>query len=250
MTLDAPQLFRTLGSGARLWALAAHEVADDTWLAFSGQENLNYNLACSQSASGDVLARCCLEPMLAQGHPGVIMVRGPGLAAVAPLADAGWVVCGALPLMLASAAPAVDVDPTGARPLLHDDLPEARQVLATTYGLDPGTVLAAIPDQAVEAPDMHVWGIFDGERMAACGTFIIGADGIAVGWSMATLPEYQRSGFGRRLLVTLLKDYLGHGMTGMLIQGSVAGQRLYRGAGFHPIEFWQLWSRPRWTLGT
>jgi len=250
MTLDAAQLFRTLGSGARLWALAAHEVADETWLAFSGEENLNYNLACSQSASGDVLARRCLEPMLAQGHPGVIMLRGPGLAAVGPLADAGWVVCGALPLMLVSAPPTVDVEQACARPLVHDDLPEARQVLATTYGLDAGTVLAAIPDQAVVGPDMHVWGIFDGDRMAACCTFLVEEDGMAVGWSMATLPEYQRIGYGRRLIVTILKRYFQQGMTGMLIQGSVAGQRLYRELGFCSVEFWQLWSRPRWTLGT
>src|SRR5580698_2428635 len=99
-------LRRTLGSAARLWSASGlHEVHDEWWLAFSGEMNVNYNMACCSSADTDVLETQCLQPLLDLGKPGIIMLGGPGLATAQKLVDANWVSVGALPLMVLATLP-------------------------------------------------------------------------------------------------------------------------------------------------
>jgi GNAT superfamily N-acetyltransferase len=143
----------------------------------------------------------------------------------------------------------VDVDSTGVRALCLEDLPAARQLLATTYGLDAGTAAAALSDHSAKEPGPRIWGLFAGDQLVACATFIRDEGGIVVVWSMATLPKFQGLGYGRRLFITAQNWHLEHGSTATLLQGTEAGQKLYRDIGFKSIEHWQLWSRPRWMLG-
>jgi GNAT superfamily N-acetyltransferase len=217
-------------------------------VAFSGETNLNYNVACSQSPSADVLEEHCLQPLLDLGQPGIVMLRGPGLAAPRPLIERSWVVVGSLPLILITEPPPVDADPTGIRMLTPDDVAAARDILEATYGLDPASAVAALPEGAMDEPGMWTWGAFDGDRLVACTTLIDGGGGIGVGWSMVTRPEYQRLGYGRRLFINMFKWHFEHGMAASVGQGSAAGIKLYRELGFHWVEYWQLWSRPRWAL--
>jgi hypothetical protein len=34
-----------------------------------------------------------------------------------------------------------------------------------------------------------------------------------------------------------------------LLQSSAAGESLSRSVGYEVVEYWQVWSRPRWVLG-
>jgi len=250
--MSSPQsdLRRTLGAAARLWAGSGrHEVDEDGWLALSGAPNVNYNLACCLSAGPDVLSDRYLQPVLDLGRPGIVMLGGPGLATAQKLVEAGWVSVGALPLMIleAAAAGAPPADP-GPRPLSLEELPLARQLLADTYGLDDASAVAAVPDRAAEDEDLAVWGLFDGDQLVASVTIAV-EDGLAVVWSMATRPECQGRGYGRRLLEMVLRHHFDRGATGSLLHSSVAGERLYRGLGYAVVDYLQLWSRPRWVLG-
>ena len=94
---------------------------------------------------------------------------------------------------------------------------------------------------------MGAWGLFDGHRLASCFTGIV-EDGLFVVWSMATRPECQGLGYGRRLLHSVLGRQFEEGVAGSLLQSSVAGQKLYRDLGYTVVEYWQLWSRPRWVM--
>jgi ribosomal protein S18 acetylase RimI-like enzyme len=138
--------------------------------------------------------------------------------------------------------------PDGGRPLTVDELPAARELLSENYGMDPTAAAVAIPDGAVYRADQSVWGIFADGEMASCVTTVVEA-GLVVIWSMATRISRQGQGFGRRLLTAVLLRQLSEGATGSLLHSSVAGERLYRGLGFTPVEYLQLWSRPRWILG-
>jgi len=243
-------LFAALGVGTRLWAASGRHVVDeDWWLAFSGSPNLRYNVAASRSRSADVLEQQCLEPLLAAGQPGIIMISGPGLASAQRLADANWVVVGALPLMLLTTKPSSSLSSEGIRLLSLEDLPSARAVVSATYGLDPDSTERALPERAFEEPGFRLWGLFAEGQLVSCFSVIVD-DGLMVGWSMATLPEFQRQGHGRRLLVELIRTQFAEGNWGLLLQGSAAGQPLYRELGFETVEYWQLWSRPRWALGS
>jgi GNAT superfamily N-acetyltransferase len=248
MIRDRAELERTYGASTRLWASAHHEVREEWWLALSGDSDVNFNLAFSSSADSAVLAEHCLQPILDQGKPGIIMMAGPALATAQFLADAQWVNIGARPLMLLQPLPAEKHDPEGVRVLAADELDLARQVIMETFGVDYASAKAAIPESVAERDDAAVWGLFEDDRLMA-SVAIIDEDGLAVIWSMATLPEIQGRGFGRRLIEVALGDHLEKGLTGSLLYSSVAGEALYRGMGYEVIEYIQMWSRPRWVLG-
>jgi GNAT superfamily N-acetyltransferase len=249
MAHRGPDLRHTLGAAARLWASPDHhDVQPEWWVACSGEMNVNYNLACCQSADNHVLVERCLQPLLDVGKPGIIMLAGPGLATSQQLAEAGWVGVGALPLMTLRELSGRDGEGTGTRALTEADLPEAREMLSDTYGLDRASAAAAVPDRAIEDEGMGAWGLFDEGRLVSSFTSVV-QDGLVVVWSMATRVGCQGHGYGRRLLETVLSRERELGAVGSLLQSSSAGERLYRSLGFTVVEHWQLWSRPRWVMG-
>ena len=240
-------LRQTLGSAARLWASPAlHEVGETWWLACSGERNVNYNVAFSQSADPDVVTQRCLQPLLDLGRPAIVMLAGPGLATAQKLVEVGWVDVGALPLMT-RAGPVVPPDGSVVRELPPAELAGARALLADTYGLDDASARAAVPDRASESGDMGVWGLYDDDRLESCVTVVV-EDGLMVVWSMATWRRSQGRGYGQRLLRAVLAHHAEAGVSGSLLQSSLAGQTLYRGLGYAEVEHWQLWSRPRWVM--
>jgi GNAT superfamily N-acetyltransferase len=246
---DVPtDLWRVLGKAGRLWARPdLLEVQEDWWISFSGQRNLNYNLACCHSSDRDTLVDRCLEPTLALKRPAIIMLSGPGLANAQQLVDSGWVTVGSLPLMVLRQLVPSGPPATGARPLTPGDLDAAREVLGECYGLDAATAAAAIPDAVAEGKDISAWGLFDGRDLVSCITGVV-QDGMVVLWSMATRADVQRQGHGRRLLEAMLGQQLADGAAGALLHASEAGEGLYRELGFTVVEYLQLWSRPRWAL--
>jgi GNAT superfamily N-acetyltransferase len=223
-------------------------MGDSWWTAFSGELSVTYNVAACQSSDNDVLVDHCLQPLLDLKKPGIIMLAGPGLATAQKLADAGWVGVGALPLMLLTDLPPSDNRETEFRSLTEEDLTEARELLADTYSLSDAAAAAAVPLRAVEDPTLGVWGLFDEGRMVSTFT---GAteEGLVVVWSMATRRHAQGNGYGRRLLDAALRSQFEAGAEGSLLQSSAAGEKLYRGLGYAVVEYWQLWSRPRWVMG-
>ncbi len=241
-------LRRTLGAAGRLWAAPEHHhVADEWWMSCSGQLNVNYNVAFCQSSDPDILLEHCLQPLLRLRRPAIIMLAGAGLATSQHLAEVGWVGVGALPLMVLTDRSGPAVDGSGVRQLTGTDLPSARELLCDTYGLDDASAVAAVPDQVIERDDMGAWGVFDGDTLASCFTGVV-EDDLFVVWSMATLRQRQGLGHGRRLLRTVLDQQFEAGVAGSLLQSSVVGQKLYLGLGYEEVDYWQLWSRPRWVM--
>jgi GNAT superfamily N-acetyltransferase len=249
MAPAAADLWRVLGSAARLWARPdLHEVADDWWTAFSGQRSVSYNLACCHSARAEVLTEHCLEPALALKKPAIVMLAGPGLTTAQKLVDSGWITVGALPLMTMRAPASSGSDTAGARALSRDELPRARRLLYDNYGIDEATAQAAVPDDAVDRPDMSAWGFYAEGRMVSSVTTVV-QEGLVVIWSMVTDAECQGRGYGRKLLEALLARQFEEGASGSLLHSSRAGEKLYRQLGYDVVEYLQLWSRPRWALG-
>ena len=246
---SASDLWRVLGSAARVWARPdLLDVHDEWWTAFSGQRNVNYNIACCHSSRPEVLTDHCLQPTLDLKKPAIVMLAGPGLATAQLLVDAGWITVGALPLMALSGPVLSSTGPDGARPLSLDELPAARGLLSDIYGLDRDAAAAALPDGAVDAADQAIWGLYVQGELVSCVSIVV-EDGLVVIWSMATRTDRQGQGHGRRLLEAVFLRQFAEGATGSLLHSSVAGEKLYRQLGFTVVEYFQLWSRPRWVLG-
>jgi GNAT superfamily N-acetyltransferase len=248
MPPDGADWWRVLGESARIWAGTGRlEIGDQYWLAFSGQANVNYNLACCRSSLPEVLVDRCLIPTSELKKPAIIMLSGAGLATTRPLVDDGWVTVAALPLMMSCLPPGAGTPVDGAAPLAADQLSAARELLADTYGLDRATAAAAIPDRVLEDGDLSAWGLHVEDRLVSCVTSVV-QDGTVVIWSMATADDSQRHGYGRQLLQSVLAHQYGQGASGSLLHSSAAGERLYRQLGYTVVEYLQLWSRPRWVL--
>ncbi len=241
--------WRVLGSAARVWARPGLlDVHDEWWRAFSGHGNVNYNIACCHSARPEVLVDHCLQPALDLHQPAIVMLAGPGLATAQLLVDAGWITVGSLPLMVLSGPVLSSTGPDGARPLTLDELPAARELLTAVYGLDRDTAAAVFPDRAIEGADQAIWGLYAQDVLVSCVSVVL-EDGLVVLWSMATRPDRQGQGHGRRLLEAVFLRQFAQGATGSLLQSSVAGEKLYRQLGFTAVEHFQLWSRPGWVRG-
>jgi GNAT superfamily N-acetyltransferase len=250
MESDHAGLLRTLGASTRLWASKGHhEVHPDTWIALSGEPDANLNLACSRSASAEVLEKECLQPLLDFAKPGIVMLTGPGLSTAQTMIDIGWVNVGAMPLMLLERRPTNGSDVEGIRALTLEDLPLARDVLADAFALNPSSAQTVLPDSVVNDATTSVWGLFEGGR-AIASMIVVREDGLAVVWSMATRRDVQGLGHGRRMLEAILVNQFDDGAQGSLLHASRAGERLYRNLGYRDVEYLQMWSRPRWILGS
>jgi GNAT superfamily N-acetyltransferase len=250
MDANPANLLRVLGSSTRVWAAAdKYEVHPEWWIALTGESNASMNLACCQSSDATILRGNCLEPILNLGKPGMIMLGGAGLGAAQTLIDEGWANVGALPLMLLTTPPAERTVSTDVRPISIDDLTSAREILVDTFSLSASTVGTVLPDSLTGRHDIEVWGLFEADRMISTVTNVR-EDDVAVVWMMATRRESQGQGHGRRLLEVVLHEQFKNGVVGSLLHSSKAGERLYRGVGYQDVEYLQLWSRPRWVLGS
>ena len=238
-----------LGRSARIWAgPRGVEAGEGWWTALSGQSNLNYNLACCHARDTGVLVDRCLDPTLRVGKPALIMLSGPGLVTAQKLVESRWVTVGALPLMALCDLSAFSTDDTGVERLDRHQLDAARHLLAECYGLDLASAETAFPDAVADRPDMAAWGLFAEGRLVSC-VATVRQDGVVVVWSMATRPDCQKRGYGRRLLETVLNLHFEQGASASLLHSSRVAEVLYAQAGYRVVEYLQLWSRPRWALG-
>jgi predicted acetyltransferase len=104
-----------------------------------------------------------------------------------------------------------------------------------------------LPDSALELPGHAAWGLFVDAAMVSCmGTAIV--DGASIVWSMATPARYRRRGYAARLLAGALAATRDDEASYSLLRSSSIGEPLYRSMGFEVLEWWQVWSRPRWVL--
>ncbi len=120
------------------------------------------------------------------------------------------------------------------------------------FCVPPELAELALPDTAAtdhpaHEPDFEAWGLYQDGSLVSGTALVRSGESVCV-WSMATPPELQGRGYGRRLLAGALGDVAARGARECLLIASPAGQRLYRALGFDLLEHWQLWTRPRWVL--
>jgi len=234
------------GLGTAPWAAFRHQVEDDWWIAMSGTNHVDYNLALLHGPTSPQVASRILEEIDAARIPALIMLTGAGLRTADTLTEAGWVSTGALPFMGKMHGTAED-DPA-VRLLESGELAEARRLAAAAFGVPEEVGAIVFADAIRERGDCRTWGLFEGGQLKCCALNVHVHDHFCVGWALSTAPEDQRSGYGRRLLraVSFRRQQTGPPIS--LLMASGAGTRLYQEPGRVTFEHWQIWSRPRWVL--
>jgi hypothetical protein len=134
------------------------------------------------------------------------------------------------------------------RRLELDELPAARALLDESFGYTPEISAAALPDTVVQLEGQSAWGIFEGDEMTTCVAIVRLGD-VLVSWSIGTPPRLRGRRYATRLFRTVLGQFAREGATLELAHASKLGEPLHRTLGFRELERWQLWSRPRWSLG-
>jgi hypothetical protein len=235
-----------LGESTVLWAGPGGFRANQSgWLALSGVKSVDYNIALCHGSSQSTGLRHTLEEVTAAGVPAIVMVAGEALADVGVLVEANWICIGATSLMARGLRGGESDE--AVRRLKLDELPCARGLVQEAFDLPAELSAVALPDALMSTEGQALWGLFEGEEMVSCTAFVRVQEA-SVGWSVATPPRFRHRGRAARLLRGVLAQNALEGATISLVYASARGEALYRELGFHELERWQMWSRPRWVL--
>lgn len=173
------------------------------------------------------------------------MVAGAATGLAGHLADHGMVCVTATPLVCVPLrAGTLDA---AFRTVPPEGRPAARALIASAFGFEAATATVALPAVAGPAGE-RVYGLREGG--ATVSTVVVAGTGpVRSVWSMATPAALQRRGYGRRLFEATMHAEAAHGVTHLVFLASPPGLPLYLAAGGGIVEYWQVWSRPRWVLG-
>jgi GNAT superfamily N-acetyltransferase len=245
--LPLAEVRRVMGASCRLWVGdGTHIVEDDWWVSLSGVGGVDYNIVCWQGADPPI--RDGLELIRKGGVPAVQMLAGPALASAQTLVESEWACIGSLPIMTFDMGTATSwVDEPVVEVVGSESLDGVQAAVRDAFGISQDLARLAVPDLAVTDPAMTLWTLVEDGVLKSCVTTIL-VDGILVGWSMATPPEFQGQGIGRRLLTTVIGRLGRSGVHRVICAASRPGYPLYVTLGFEVVEHWQMWSRPRWVL--
>lgn len=243
------QLRSLIGRSAAVWA-GRVEVEDDRWVALSGANAVDYNVAVCHGAGSATAGR---DAILAGRAPGLVMLAGRALAEAQLLVESRWACVDAVPIMSLALA-GTDADPVPAegfeeRRLGGDDIDAAQAVIASSFGIPVELGAVALPARSFDDPKVAVWGAFDAGGALLSTLILVRVEDAVVPWSMATLAAARGTGRGKRLLIAALAEARDDGASLALLQSSPTAIGFYRSCGFTELETWQIWSRPRWVLG-
>ncbi len=242
---DLPDVRTCYGMGTAVWsAHAKHQVEPDFWIALSGTRYVDYNLALIHG-DGEVASHV-VEEVRSAGLPSLIMLAGPGLRSVGVLRDEGWVCTGALPFMSKHAGIA-ESDPNFRR-LGPGELAAARALTAAAFDVPDEVGAIVYAEEQLSRSDFRTWGLFEDGTLVSCAASVYVENRYSVGWALATAPENQRAGYGRRVVRALAYERSVAGPPTSLVMATDASKHLYDQEGYLTLEYWQIWSRPRWVL--
>jgi len=244
---DLPTVRTCYGQGTAAWsAHHRHHVEPDWWIALSGTRHVDYNLALIHGDQPAEAAAQVLDEIRTAKVPAVIMLAGPGLRAVEPLKEAGWVCTGAMPFM--SKHGGIDENDPSFRQLEQHELAAARALTAAAFDVPDEVGAIIYADDRLHRPDCRIWGLFEDGALVSCAASVYVEHKYSVGWALATAPENQRAGYGRRMVRALAYERRIAGPPTSLVMATAASKHLYDQEGYLTLEYWQIWSRPRWVL--
>jgi ribosomal protein S18 acetylase RimI-like enzyme len=136
--------------------------------------------------------------------------------------------------------PEVDLTVTDARDV--GSLADFRRVLAPTFGMSDPVLAAAMPDSQLLAEQAVFLVGYIHERPVA-SSLSITVDRTTSVFCVATIPEYQRNGFGAAMTKAAVRAGLQLGADHAYLEATPQGDALYRRMGFVETNTWQSWQQ-------
>ena len=188
------------------------------------------------------LSRTSLAGVPAITANGLVFVAEQDAAATrAAAGEAGMIDAGAAPLMTLELSCELADGPCAGveRAVDASTVKEVSDLVRAAFGLAGS---AGLRQDLPEVPGADAWLLREHATGRAVAALVATADPDLVGvWSMATAPDRQREGHGRRLLRAVLGHYALEGATTACLVSTPAGESLYRSVGFAPVEHLQVW---------
>lgn len=118
------------------------------------------------------------------------------------------------------------------------DLEKSNQIQIETFGMGPEDLRQVVGPRVLANPAVAIYNLtHEGQAVStltAVTGFIDGKPIVNI-WSMATLPERQKQGFGAQLMGQVLRDCQEVGFRGAALMASPEGIHLYNKMGFTSI---------------
>lgn len=251
VSTDLAGLRRQLVRCSSAWAgpQAEHWLEEDSWLTVSRTRLVEYNAAGTWSPEPARLA-AVRDALEATGLPGYVLVAGPALGSVRQLVEAGWAVSAATRFMARPLEDELADDPAVTR-LGPEELWRLRALVEETFRLGARASALSVPDAAAEevptpsGARLGAWALWE-DGAVVSGLISATVDDAVSLWSMATAPDRQGRGLGRRLLTSVLARERCRGARRSVLIASEAGEHLYRAVGYVPLDYWQCWTKRRY----
>ncbi|MDI9898537.1 hypothetical protein QM716_01570 [Rhodococcus sp. IEGM 1409] len=118
------------------------------------------------------------------------------------------------------------------------------------FGIDPESAGLVYSSRGTDGhPFRSVVGLFEDDVLQTAAIVSVG-ESISTVWAGGTRPGGRRRGHGLRILQEASATaYAEVGEGSLCFLASEAGDSMYDSAGAEIVEYWQMWSRPRWLLG-
>jgi ribosomal protein S18 acetylase RimI-like enzyme len=242
-------LMRVAGEGWALYARAAPgfeaRFTPTAWMVASGEPEADWNYAwIGAGADAGERLREYAGVFAARRHAALFFVASEVASGLAPIAPAvGLRSVGRVPLMVrsvtggppATASPfAVEIAADGVAIAATND------VLAAATGLPRAGFVRVAGPALLASSGVTVFLARSGDTPIS--SLATTAQGEFVGvWTMGTDPAWQRQGAGRAVLEYALAHHAARGAEVAYLLSSVAGRRLYEGAGFRAVEEDEVW---------
>lgn len=239
--LDAAR--KVMGESAKDWAWFGTGGSGEQWWAFAtGGDSPDVNMALISSKESTAVDSA-LRIFSNVDVPGNVVLAGAGLAHISYLENFGFVRVGVIPFMAKNLEinPAFNLDRSElklVRAKTQLDLDAVIDLESDSYKLSVENCKRLINMEIANKLNVTYWFLVDGDTPVST-VASSSVDSISGIWNMGTPKQYQKKGYGRALLTSVLNTLAGEGQKLALLWATPDGESLYRKIGFEVVEYWQ-----------
>jgi hypothetical protein len=191
------------------------------------------------SSSRKAIVGEVLEALVTHNIPADIRLVGPGISQISALAEHGYKNLGSTPFMIWTADNSVDNfrvrDSLTVRRLGKADLEAMCNIYKDVYKFSD-EVIEDYKRMPFASPNDHTYGLFLENEMVSLVTAMVYEDTVGI-WSMGTPTSQQKNGYGRELLMHVMKTHKNMGAKYFFLHASTAGKFLYDKCGWITLDY-------------
>lgn len=217
----------------------AKNIRGEGWeLTSSGSRFAMLNGVLIKSSRKEIVDEV-LASLADHNTPADIRLVGPGISQIGPLAERGYRNLGSAPFMMWVADNSVDDfkvrDSLTVRRLGKDDLEVMCAIYMDVYKFSD-EVIKDYKRMPFASINDHTYGLFLENEMVSVVTAMVYEDTVGI-WSMGTPTSHQKNGYGRELLMNVMKSHKDMGAKFFFLHASAAGKFLYDKCGWITLDY-------------